>query len=159
MKTETLQPELRCAIEAAHNKKAGSVTLLDLDGLGAFTGYFLICTGFSERQVSAIANEIDDQLHVLGIRIRHREGGSESEWVLLDYGNFLVHVFTERARTFYDLERLWRSAKRTEFVDPLIGTNAGAHGAAMNSVTGNSTAHGGARSSEGSSEERSEESA
>ncbi len=75
VKAETLKPELRCAIEAAHNKKAGSVTLLDLDGLGAFTGYFLICTGFSERQVSAIASEIEDQLHLLGVRIRHREGG------------------------------------------------------------------------------------
>jgi ribosome-associated protein len=145
VKAETLKPELRCAIDAAHNKKAGSVTLLDLDGLGAFTGYFLICTGFSERQVSAIANEIEDQLHLLGIRIRHREGGNESEWVLLDYGNFLVHVFTERARVFYDLERLWRSAKRTEFVDPAIGTR--------------SAARHGERNSEGSSHERSEESA
>ena len=153
MKTENLRPELRCAIEAAHNKKAGSVTLLDLDGLGAFTGYFLICTGFSERQVSAIANEMEDQLHRLGVRIRHREGGSESEWVLLDYGNFLVHVFTERARTFYDLERLWRSAKRTEFVDPAIDANA-----AMNSTASGSQAAGRKRSSEGSSERNSERS-
>jgi ribosome-associated protein len=155
VKAETLKPELRCAIEAAHNKKAGSVTLLDLDGLGAFTGYFLICTGFSERQVSAIASEIEDQLHVLGIRIRHREGGHESEWVLLDYGNFLVHVFTERARIFYDLERLWRSAKRTEYVDPAIGANV----SAMNSPASASQIRGNERSSEGSSEERSEESA
>jgi ribosome-associated protein len=151
VKTENLRPELRCAIEAAHNKKAGSVTLLDLAGLGAFTGYFLICTGFSERQVSAIASEIEDQLHVLGIRIRHREGGHESEWVLLDYGNFLVHVFTERARMFYDLERLWRSAARTEFVDPAIDANA-----AMNSAAGDSASRGTQRSSEGSSEDRSE---
>jgi ribosome-associated protein len=150
VKAETLKPELRCAIDAAHNKKAGSVTLLDLDGLGAFTGYFLICTGFSERQVSAIANEIEDQLHLLGVRIRHREGGNESEWVLLDYGNFLVHVFTERARMFYDLERLWRSAKRTEFVDPAIG----AHGAAIDSAARSLK-----RISEGISHERSEESA
>jgi ribosome-associated protein len=152
VKAETLKPELRCAIDAAHNKKAGSVTLLDLDGLGAFTGYFLICTGFSERQVSAIASEIEEQLHRIGVRLRHREGGSESEWVLLDYGNFLVHVFTERARTFYDLERLWRSAKRTEYVDPAIGVNL----AAMNSA---SPAHNADRNSEGRSGERSEESA
>ena len=159
MKADTLRPELRCAIEAAHNKKAGSVTLLDLAGLGAFTGYFLICTGFSERQVAAIATEIEDQLHRLGVRIQHREGGSESEWVLLDYGNFLVHVFTERARIFYDLERLWRSAKRMEFVDPAIG----AHVAVIDSAAGVSparaTERSAERSSEGSSEERSEGSA
>jgi ribosome-associated protein len=154
VKAETLKPELRCAIDAAHNKKAGSVTLLDLAGLGAFTGYFLICTGFSARQVSAIASEIEDQLHRLGIRIRHREGGSESEWVLLDYGNFLVHIFTERARMFYDLERLWRSAKRTEFVDPAIAVNA-----AMNSSSGVSSSSGRNPASEESSHERSEESA
>jgi len=159
VKANTLRPELRCAIGAAHNKKASGVTLLDLDSLGAFTGYFLICTGFSERQVSAIASEIEDQLHLLGIRIRHREGGHESEWVLLDYGNFLVHVFTERARMFYDLERLWRSAKRMEFVDPAIGANL----VAMNSAGGISpalnTGQISERNLERSSEERSEESA
>jgi ribosome-associated protein len=154
VKAETLKPELHCAIDAAHNKKAGNVTLLDLAGLGAFTGYFLICTGFSARQVSAIASEVEDQLHRLGVRIRHREGGSESEWVLLDYGNFLVHVFTERARMFYDLERLWRSAKRTEFVDPAIGANA-----AMNSSSGVSSPSGRNPATEESPHERSEESA
>jgi ribosome-associated protein len=147
---ESLRPELRCAIEAAHNKKAGGVTLLDLAGLGAFTGYFLICTGFSERQVSAIANEIEQQLHKMGVRIQHREGGSESEWVLLDYGNFLVHVFTERARIFYDLERLWRSAKRTEFVDPVAPATNNAGADAMKSASGISSARDSQERSEGS---------
>jgi ribosome-associated protein len=125
--TETLRPEQRCAIEAAHNKKAAGVTLLDLSGLGAFTDWFLICTGFSTRQVGAIGEEIEEQLAGRGFRLQHREGGSESEWVLLDYGSFLVHIFTERGRMFYDLERLWRAAKRITIPDP---EPSGADGAA-----------------------------
>jgi ribosome-associated protein len=150
VKTETLRPELRCAIEAAQNKKAAGVTLLDLAELGAFTEWFLVCTGFSTRQVSAIAEEIEDQLHALGLRHEHREGNSESEWVLLDYGSFLVHVFTERARHFYDLERLWRAARRIEIPDPGPGEASGGAGAP------------GASSGEGNQEraqERSEETA
>jgi len=124
---ETLRPELRCAVEAAHNKKAGNVTLLDLTGLGAFTGWFIVCTGFSTRQVAAIADEIEEQLGRLGLHLQHREGRGESEWVLLDYGGFLVHVFTERARLFYDLERLWRAARRISIPDPgPEGPSAGA---------------------------------
>ncbi|MFZ0818986.1 MAG: ribosome silencing factor [Candidatus Acidiferrales bacterium] len=117
MNTDTLRPELRCAIEAAQNKKAAGVTLLDLTDLGAFTGYFLICTAFSTPQVAAIADEIEGQLSLLGLRVEHREGRNESEWVLLDYGGFLVHIFTERARLFYDLERLWRPAKKMVIPD------------------------------------------
>jgi ribosome-associated protein len=115
--TDNLRPELRCAIEAAQNKKAAGVTLLDLTDLGAFTGWFLICTAFSTPQVAAIADEIEGQLHKLGLRLEHREGRNEAEWVLLDYGSFLVHIFTERARLFYDLERLWRPAKKIVIPD------------------------------------------
>ncbi len=114
---DCLRPELRIAIEAAQDKKAANVTLLDLSGLDAFTSYFLLCTGFSTRQVSAIADEIEQQLGRIGLKLMHREGRGDSEWVLLDYGNFLVHVFTERARLYYDLERLWRSARRVVFPD------------------------------------------
>jgi ribosome-associated protein len=117
VKTDNLRPELRTALEAAQNKKAAGVTLLDLSGLGAFTEYFLICTAFSTPQVAAIADEIEGQLSLLGLGVEHREGRSQSEWVLLDYGGFLVHIFTERARLFYDLERLWRPAKKTVFAD------------------------------------------
>ena len=117
MNRDSLRPELRCAVEAAQNKKAANVTLLDLTGLGAFTNHFLLCTGFSARQVSSISEEIEAQLEKEGWKLRHREGRGESEWVLLDYGSFLVHIFTERARGYYDLERLWRSAKRIVFPD------------------------------------------
>ncbi|HET9400748.1 MAG TPA: ribosome silencing factor [Candidatus Acidoferrales bacterium] len=108
---------MRCAVEAAQNKKAANVTLLDLTGLGAFTNHFLLCTGFSARQVSSISEEIEAQLEKNGWKLQHREGRGESEWVLLDYGSFLVHIFTERTRGYYDLERLWRSAKRIVFPD------------------------------------------
>jgi ribosome-associated protein len=124
--TETLRPEQRCAIEAAQNKKAAGVTLLDLSGLGAFTNWFLICTGFSTRQVTAIGEEIEEQLAGRGLRLQHREGGGESEWVLLDYGSFLVHIFTERARMFYDLERLWRAGRRVAIPDADAGSTDGA---------------------------------
>lgn len=117
MNRDSLRTELRCAVEAAQNKKAANVTLLDLTGLGAFTNHFLLCTGFSARQVSSISEEIEAQLEKNGWKLQHREGRGESEWVLLDYGSFLVHIFTERTRGYYDLERLWRSAKRIVFPD------------------------------------------
>ena len=103
------------AIEAAQEKQAAEVTLLDLEGLGAFTDYFLLCTGFSARQVDAICDEIERRLARIGIRLMHREGKAGAEWMLLDFGSLIVHVFTERARHFYDLERLWRAARRIEF--------------------------------------------
>jgi ribosome-associated protein len=127
---DSLRPELRAAVEAAQSKKAEAVTLLDLEGLGAFTDYFLLCTGLSARQVEAICDEIEEQLGRLGVRILHREGAAGAEWVLLDFGSFIVHVFTERARHYYDLERLWRAARRFDFGDSGgAGREAGTAGA------------------------------
>jgi len=106
--------KVRAAIQAAEEKQAADIVLLDLDGLGAFTDYFLICTGFSSPQVAAICDEVEEQLERIGIRRLQREGKSGSDWMLLDFGGLIVHVFTERARHFYDLERLWRAARRVE---------------------------------------------
>ena len=117
-KKELLRPQLRAAIEAALEKQASEVTLLDLEGLGAFTNHFLLCTGFSSPQVEAICDEIEGKLAEQGTRLLHREGRSGADWMLLDFGGLVVHVFTERARRFYDLERLWRAARRVEFGDP-----------------------------------------
>jgi len=114
---DSLRPELRWAVEAAQNKKAAAVTLLDLRELSAFTDAFLLCTGLSGRQVQAISDEIEEQLARRGVRLWHREGYEAAEWVLLDYGGFIVHVFSERGRRFYDLERLWRAARQIEFPD------------------------------------------
>lgn len=116
-KKDFLKPEVRAAIEAAQEKQAAEVTLLDLAGLGAFTDHFLLCTGFSSRQVEAICDGIEEELHRIGRRLLHREGKSGGDWMLLDFGGLVVHVFTERARHFYDLERLWRAARRIEFED------------------------------------------
>ncbi len=98
------------------------MTLLDLRDLGAFTDYFLLCTGFSAPQVKAITDEIEEQLERSGVRVQHREGYQQAEWVLLDYGRFIVHVFNERARQFYDLERLWRTARKILFAEPRPGS-------------------------------------
>lgn len=115
--TDTLRSELRLAVEAAQNKKAGAITVLDLTGLGAFTEAFLLCTGYSTPQLQAIADAIEEALHPLGLRPQHREGRAGSQWLLLDYGSFLVHIFSEQLRQFYDLERLWRMARRIDFGD------------------------------------------
>ena len=117
MSKDSLRPELRWAIEAAQNKKAAGVTLLDLRELGAFTEAFLLCSGSSARQVQAISDEIEEQLARRGARLWHREGYEGAEWVLLDYGGFIVHVFSEQARRYYHLERLWRAARKVQFPD------------------------------------------
>ena len=116
-KKDSLPNELRAAIEAAQEKQAAEVTLLDLEGLGAFTNYFLLCTGFSAPQVEAICDEVERKLEKIGTRLQHREGRSGADWMLLDFGGLIVHVFTEHARRYYDLERLWRAARRVEFED------------------------------------------
>jgi ribosome-associated protein len=117
MTKETLRPELRAAIDAALDKQAANVTLLDLTGQSAFTDYFLLCTGFSTPQLRAISDGIEEQLELRGLRPAHREGRDRAEWLLLDYGSFIVHILTERLREYYDLERLWRTARLTKFSD------------------------------------------
>ena len=124
MSTENLRPELLSAIEAAQNRKAGAVTLLDLTGLGAFTDYFLLCTGYSTPQVAAISDAVEEALKARGLRPLHREGRSGAEWLLLDYGGFIVHILSERLRLFYDLERLWRMGRRIDFDENEPGSSA-----------------------------------
>lgn len=134
MSTENLRPELLSAIEAAQDKKAGAITLLDFTGLGAFTDYFLLCTGYSTPQVEAISDAVEAALKARGMRPQHREGRSGAEWLLLDYGGFIVHILTERLRLFYDLERLWRMARRIDFGENSPESSAG--GAAGNVARG-----------------------
>ena len=126
MKIESLPQGVRLAVEAAQNKKAAGITVLDLSGVAAFTEYFVICTGFSTPQVQAICTEIEEQLHkTLGRSPEHREGHRSVEWALLDFGGFVVHVFSEQARRYYDLERLWRSAPKLEIPDEPKGSSSG----------------------------------
>ena len=111
MKLESLPQGVRLAVEAAQNKKAGGITVINLIGHAAFTDYFVICTGYSTPQLQAICNEIEEVLHKeLKRSPRHREGHRSADWALLDFGGFIVHVFGEQARRYYDLERLWRAA-------------------------------------------------
>lgn len=129
MNLNSLPPGVRLAAEAAQDKKAGALTILDLSGLGAFTEYFVICTGYSTPQVQAICSEIEERLYCeLRRSPAHREGHRSAEWALLDFGGFVVHVFSEQARRYYDLERLWRSAPKLEIPDaPGTAEASGAH--------------------------------
>jgi ribosome-associated protein len=106
------------AIAACHEKKAEDLTILELEkGSGAFTDYFVICSGTNPRQIQAIADEVELRLKKAGLYASHIEGYRQAEWVLLDYVDFVVHVFAENARRYYELERLWKSAKRLEPAD------------------------------------------
>jgi ribosome-associated protein len=113
-----LRQEIRWAVEAAQDKQAVDITVLKLPGAGAFADYFLLCSGHSQPQIQAIGGAIEERLGSHGVRLAHREGKSGAEWVLLDYGAFVVHIFSERARSYYDLERLWRTAERINFPAP-----------------------------------------
>jgi ribosome-associated protein len=105
---------VRRAINAAAEKKAIDLTVLDLRGISSFTDFFVIATGANRRQVQAIADEVSDQLKRSGSPAARVEGYQNAEWVLIDYGDFVVHVFDDKARRFYDLERLWRESRRRD---------------------------------------------
>ncbi len=116
-KTKTLKTDIRkqvaAAITACEEKKASDIATLALDKEhSGFTDYFVICSGSNPRQIQAICDEVEQRLSRSGLRPTHTEGYRQAEWVLLDYVDFVVHIFSERARKFYDLERLWKSAKR-----------------------------------------------
>jgi ribosome-associated protein len=101
------------AIKAVENKKGEDVAILEMDrASGAFTDYFVICSGTNPRQIQAICDEVERQLAQAGQRPSSIEGYNQAEWVVLDYVDFVVHIFSEHKRKFYDLERLWKSAKR-----------------------------------------------
>ena len=118
MKFESLPQGVRLAVQAAQEKKAAAITVLDLSGVGAFTEYFVICTGFSTPQVQAICTEVEELLYKeMKREPEHREGQRSTDWALLDFGGFLFHVFSEQARRFYDLERLWRTVPKLEIPD------------------------------------------
>src|SRR6476659_3797920 len=115
MSKNDLKHQVAEAIHACQDKKAEEITILELEqGSGAFTDYFVVCSGTNPRQVQAIADEVETRLEKDGMRATHIEGYKQAEWVLLDYVDFVVHVFSEKARQYYDLERLWKSAKRME---------------------------------------------
>ena len=115
MTHDSFRPEIHWAVEAAQEKQALDIAVLNLTGTGAFAEYFLLCSGESSPQLQAIREAIEERLDRHGVRIAHREGKPGAEWVLLDYGFFVAHIFSQRARAYYDLERLWRTAERVAF--------------------------------------------
>lgn len=118
MKKTDVRSQVADAIAACQDKKAEQITVLELEkGSGAFTDYFVVCSGTNPRQVQAIADEVETRLERGGMRATHIEGYKQAEWVLLDYVDFVVHVFSEKAREYYELERLWKSAKRMELAE------------------------------------------
>jgi ribosome-associated protein len=111
-----LKRQLLDSIQACQAKKAEELTVLELEkDSGAFTDYFVVCSGTNPRQIQAIADEVEVRLSADGMRPANVEGYKQAEWVLLDYVDFVVHIFSEKARRYYDLERLWKSARK---IDP-----------------------------------------
>ncbi|SRR6266566_7497315 len=115
MKKTDLKKQVSEAIAACREKKAEELTVLELEqGSGAFTDYFVVCSGTNPRQIQAISDEVELRLKRAGLYPNNIEGYKQAEWVLLDYVDFVVHIFSEMARKYYDLERLWKSAKKLE---------------------------------------------
>ena len=118
MKKNELRAQVAIAVRACQDKKATDISILQLDAQASgFTDYFVLCSGANPRQVQAIADDVDQKLSAAGVQPKHIEGYNQADWVLMDYVDFVVHVFSESARKFYDLERLWKSAKRLQLAD------------------------------------------
>lgn len=123
-----MKKTLTQVVRAAQDKKAEGIVILSLSSMCSFTDHFVLCTGHSSRQVQAIADGIEEKLRSQSIRPAHVEGYSQGEWVLMDYMDFVVHVFSPKAREFYDLERLWRAARRLETPSPAAAGPRGSRG-------------------------------
>jgi ribosome-associated protein len=122
---EVLDDRVLRALHAASDKKALDLVVFDLREIATFTDFFLISSGTNQRQVQAIADEVIDKLKKAGTPAARVEGYKTAEWILVDYGDFIVHVFEDKSRKFYDLERLWRDGKRVELPADLIEQPAG----------------------------------
>ena len=115
MKKSELRKQVSAAIQACLDKKAEELSILEMEkGSGAFTDYFVLCSGTNPKQIQAIADEVEMRLKAAGVRPNNVEGYNQAEWILIDYVDFVVHVFSEKARQFYDLERLWKTATKLE---------------------------------------------
>ncbi len=130
MSSQEIEPILGRALlcaKAAIDKKAERLKILDLTELSSFTDYFIICSGTSDRQVQAIADSISLSMDELGCELLSTEGYSEGRWVLLDFGDLVVHVFLDALREYYDLESLWAEAPRLKIPAEFYGSGAAQH--------------------------------
>ncbi len=130
---EGFDERMLAALHAASEKKALELVALDLREVASFTDFFLLATGTNARQVQAISDAVEEQLKKRGTRPLRIEGYKTAEWVLLDYGDFIFHVFEEKARRFYDLERLWRDAARVALPAQLAADAGGAGDSSLRS--------------------------
>lgn len=105
---------LKIALKAADDKKGHDLIALDISQIASFASYFILCTGDSSRQMQAIADEVEQRLRACGIRPSHVEGYRNAEWILMDYLDLVVHIFSKSARAYYDLERLWRDGEKLD---------------------------------------------
>ena len=134
MSLQTRQQVAR-AVKAIEGKKGEDIVILEMDkGSGAFTDYFVVCSGTNPRQIQAIADDVEKQMADAGQRPNSVEGYTQAEWVLLDYVDFVLHIFSERARKFYDLERLWKSARKLSPADLAKKPAARKHAASRKEV-------------------------
>jgi ribosome-associated protein len=122
--TDELDERIMTTLHAAAEKKAIDTVVLDLREIASFTDYFVITSGANERQVQAISDEVFETMKKAGTPPARVEGYKTAEWILLDFGDFVFHVFDEKARKFYDLERLWRESRRVELPADLTGSSA-----------------------------------
>lgn len=112
-KSKPFPAQVTLAVAAAEDKQAKEIVVLDLRKAAGFTDFFVVASGTNTRQVRAIADSVTERLAAKGVKPAYVEGYDRSEWILLDYFDFIVHVFAPETRVFYDLERLWGSAERT----------------------------------------------
>ena len=105
---------LEVAAKAALDKKAFELVTLDVTGLTSLADSFLLCSGASDRQINAIADEMTRKLRESGCRPRHVEGEGDTGWILIDFGDFVVHVFSEEKRSYYALDQLWSDARQVQ---------------------------------------------
>ena len=111
----SLPPEIKLSVKASQAKKGEELVVLDLRGLSSFTDFFVIMHGNSPRQNIALYESVEQELRKKNIRPLSVEGRENAEWILVDYGNFIVHVFSRRARDYYSLEKLWGDALKFSY--------------------------------------------
>lgn len=107
----------RIAWDALNDKKGEDIKIIDITGISVLADYFIIANGTNDSQVNALVDNVEEELHKAGYPLKQREGRASGSWVLLDFGDIIVHVFDKENRLFYDLERIWKDGKITDIAD------------------------------------------